>query len=168
MLAADGLKALGWFAILATADACARGGEAAASSTGEAENACVRALAPGDVAGLLGAKGVAMHSSQANPEACMFESPDGRSIVVSVRLGEEVDPYWKLAMDRNRQAMAPMPGFGDAALRLRDGREVLVRKGRLSCQVDARLPQSAIGDDGRRLARRLAQLCSRVFAARRA
>jgi len=163
-------------AILA-AGACSREpGAAAASARGlarYAENPCVRDLKARDVADILGPSGVTVKEVASNPEACRFEGPANTAMTLSLRSGEEVEPFWKLTVTRNGDRMIPLTGVGDAALRLPDGAEVMARKGSLSCQADlvgadVILARKSINGSADVLAQKLGGLCNKLFAARRA
>ena len=125
------------------------------------------------MADLLGSAGVTVRPSPTNAESCAFDGPGGASVVVGLRAGDEVEPFWKLALDLNGHTMAPIAGVGDAAMRSADSGEVLARKGGLSCQVDligidTVLGRPAIRRDREVLAGKLAGLCAKIFAARQA
>jgi len=163
-------------AALLAAAACSKapGGAARASSAaaGNTENPCVRNLAPKDVADLLGSS-VTVKAIASNPEACRFVGPADTGMVLGLRSGDEVEPFWKLTVTQNNNRMVPLAGVGETALRTPDGAEVMARKGALSCQADvvgiaAILAQKSINGSSDALARKLGALCDKVFAARRA
>jgi hypothetical protein len=167
-------------AAILVAGACSRGPGGAAASVrsasavaGNTENPCVSDLGPRDVADILGSSGVGVKAVANNAEACRFEGPDDTGMVMALRSGDEVEPFWKLTVTQNNDRMLPMAGVGDEALRLPDGSEVMARKGALSCQadvvgMDAVLAKKSINGNRDRLARKLGALCNKVFAARRA
>ncbi len=176
MLAAP-IRAAFAVATMLGAVACSRapgaGAFAAVEVSGDTANACARDLTPGDLAETLGPSGVTVKAMPSNAEACGFEGPDNTEVVVRLRSGEEVEPFWRLTVNVNNNRMTPLAGVGEAALRTPDGATVLARQGALSCQVDvvgvhAILGQKAIDGNRDVLARKLGALCAKVFAARRA
>lgn len=144
------------------------GNPAAANTVG---NACEQELTVNDVAAIVTAKKITVSTMLTNPEACSFDAGHGASIVVSLRAADEIEPFWRLAINQNHNRMIPMSGVGDTALRTPGGEEVLARKGDLSCQVDAvnfAAPPAAraLNAGGGALARKLGALCKKVFAER--
>ncbi|MGI8839605.1 MAG: hypothetical protein ACR2F8_02280 [Caulobacteraceae bacterium] len=122
---------------------------------------------------ILGRPGVRGGDAPGGAEACRFEGPNHTEVVIGLRSGDEIAPFWKLALDANHGAMVPLAGAGDTALRARDGAEVIARKGSLSCQanvagLDEALTRATLKASGEALARRLGALCAKVFAKRRA
>ena len=156
------------------AAACSRapGGDASAAG-GNTPNACAKDLTPGDLAEILGPSGVTVKAIPSNVGACAFDGPGQTGVMVSLRSGDEIEPFWRLTVDANGAGMTPLAGVGEAALRTPQGATVLARQGALSCQVDlvglkAALRQKGIEGSTDLLARKLGALCAKVFAARRA
>lgn len=158
--------------MLAVVCACTKAPDAAAAieaAPSGASNACATDLGPRELRPILGASGVVATPVAGDAEACRFEGREGTAVVIGLRHGDEVPPFWKLALDAKRQAMIPLAGVGHAALRTLDGSEIIARQGDLSCQADflggpvarLRIPPGSLATD-------LAALCRRVFAGRRA
>jgi hypothetical protein len=134
-------------------------------------NACEKDLTVNDVTGIVAAEKVTVSTMSTNPEACSFDAARGVSIVVSLRSGDEIEPFWRLAINQNHNRMIQISGVGNTALRTPGGEEVLARKGDLSCQISVvNFAASQLGKslkaDGSELARKLGALCNKVFAQR--
>jgi hypothetical protein len=144
-----------------------------AAPAGDVPNACANILEPRDLAAILGPSGVTASAEAANPTVCRFDGPGRTAVAIALRSGDEVAPFWKLALDANHGAMVPLAGVGDTALRTRDGAEVIARKGSLSCQahvagIDEARTRTATHAAKDGLAQKLGALCNKVFSARRA
>jgi len=157
--------------------ACSRatGGDAPAAVgvAPDPPNACAKDLTPGDLAEILGPSGVTVKAIPSDVGACAFDGPGHSGVTVSLRSGDEIEPFWRLTIDASGARMTPLAGVGEAALRTPQGGTVLARQGALSCQVDlvglkAALHQKGIDGSRDLLARKLGALCAKVFAARRA
>jgi hypothetical protein len=166
-----GALALGAIALLS---ACSRSSSSqresddAGAAGGNVANACKSDLTARDLVGILGARNITVRDVPGNVEACSFNARSAR-VVITLRGGDEVEPFWKLTVSRNHGRMIAMTGVGNTALQLSDGSEVLARKADLSCQADATgidspHAQPAIKISGTVLARALGDLCNRVFA----
>jgi hypothetical protein len=135
------------------------------------ENACAKDLTLQDVADLLGTNDIKTHAVVTNAQACAFDGPGLTSVIVGLRAGDEVAPFWKLTVDANHGRMVALAAAGEQGLVLPDSSEVMIRKGAMLCQVDVIgidtiNAQPAIHGDKTVLANRLASLCAKVFAAR--
>jgi hypothetical protein len=134
------------------------------------DTACDKEIAPADVADILTAS--VTRQPGYNPQSCSYHAAAGATVTISLASGDEGKFAWDVASNPANGRMQALPATGDSALQGRDGTLVVARKGDLVCSIDITGTDSAEGMNvvtkarGEELAKKLAALCGKVFAAR--
>jgi hypothetical protein len=132
---------------------------------------CNKVFVPADVAGILTGPATISPEKLLGPGGCRFETANGAIITTYVASDMDAEVMWNdVSATADRKHYAPMSGVGDAAF-WRDADATawfLAKKGDEYCRVELGLPGGAGPAKARgvELAKMLAMLCTKAFAAR--
>jgi hypothetical protein len=134
---------------------------------------CNKVFVPGDVAGILVAPATVSTDTQFYKGACMFNTPKGANINVSVGSDDNAKYYWHdVTATSDSKHYTPMAGVGDSAVWWDAGGAtayVYAKKGDKYCRVELGITggaeQETASVRGIELAKKLGALCTKAFAA---
>lgn len=146
------------------------GGNAAASTRAID---CTKVFSPSDVAGIFVAPATVSTDTTFYKGACLFDTPKGANINVSVGSDESARYYWRdVTATSDSRHYTALSGVGDEARWWEAGSAtayVYARKGDRYCRVELGIPGSAEQTTpsvhGIELAKKLGALCTKAFAA---
>ncbi|MGH7621594.1 MAG: hypothetical protein ACREMU_04580 [Gemmatimonadaceae bacterium] len=134
---------------------------------------CKKVFAPSDVAGIFVASATVSTDTQIYKGACLFDTPKGANINVSVGSDASAQYYWHdITATTDSKHYTALSGVGDAAFWWEAGSAtayVYAKKGNQYCRVELGITggaeQTTPSVHGIELAKRLGALCTKGFAA---